>query len=98
MKADCPSVTRPPSTATVIGIQGDGESLLEERRGGDSQNASSGETDWDTLYVHALLSHPGYMFALLLRVCSFWTSIYVPDAVTAGFVGLYFMLCYVVTH
>uniref|UniRef100_A0A3B1JGD6 Family with sequence similarity 102 member Bb n=1 Tax=Astyanax mexicanus TaxID=7994 RepID=A0A3B1JGD6_ASTMX len=28
---------RPPSTATVIGIQGDSESLLEERRGGDTQ-------------------------------------------------------------
>uniref|UniRef100_A0A3Q3W0S9 C2 NT-type domain-containing protein n=1 Tax=Mola mola TaxID=94237 RepID=A0A3Q3W0S9_MOLML len=35
---------RPPSTATVIGIQGDGESLLEERRGGDSQKGCSGET------------------------------------------------------
>eukprot|EP00064_Thunnus_orientalis_P010187 superscaffoldBa00001357_g10213 len=35
---------RPPSTATVIGIQGDGESLLEERRGGDSQKASSAES------------------------------------------------------
>uniref|UniRef100_A0A3Q3K3M9 C2 NT-type domain-containing protein n=1 Tax=Monopterus albus TaxID=43700 RepID=A0A3Q3K3M9_MONAL len=38
-----PSVLRPPSTATVIGIQGDGESLLEERRGGDSQKSCSGE-------------------------------------------------------
>ncbi|KAM3849409.1 EEIG family member 2-like, partial [Diretmus argenteus] len=33
-----PCFKTPPSTATVIGIQGDGESLLEERRGGDSQN------------------------------------------------------------
>uniref|UniRef100_A0A3P8WU80 Family with sequence similarity 102 member Bb n=1 Tax=Cynoglossus semilaevis TaxID=244447 RepID=A0A3P8WU80_CYNSE len=33
----------PPSTATVIGIQSDGESLLEERRGGDSQKGSSGK-------------------------------------------------------
>ncbi|XP_057697621.1 protein FAM102B isoform X2 [Corythoichthys intestinalis] len=35
-----PCFKTPPSTATVIGIQGDGESLLEERRGGDSQKAS----------------------------------------------------------
>uniref|UniRef100_A0A3B4UTW0 Family with sequence similarity 102 member Bb n=1 Tax=Seriola dumerili TaxID=41447 RepID=A0A3B4UTW0_SERDU len=34
---------QPPSTATVIGIQGDGESLLEERRGGDSQKGCSGK-------------------------------------------------------
>ncbi|XP_029905706.1 protein FAM102B isoform X2 [Myripristis murdjan] len=34
-----PCFKTPPSTATVIGIQGDGESLLEERRGGDSQKA-----------------------------------------------------------
>ncbi|XP_047657272.1 protein FAM102B isoform X4 [Tachysurus fulvidraco] len=32
-----PCFKTPPSTATVIGIQGDGESLLEERRGGDTQ-------------------------------------------------------------
>ncbi|KAM9444346.1 EEIG family member 2 isoform 2-T2 [Clarias gariepinus] len=32
-----PCFKTPPSTATMIGIQGDGESLLEERRGGDSQ-------------------------------------------------------------
>ncbi|CAB1419903.1 unnamed protein product, partial [Pleuronectes platessa] len=36
-----PCFKTPPSTATVIGIQGDGESLLEERRGGDSQKGSS---------------------------------------------------------
>ncbi|XP_053178229.1 protein FAM102B [Scomber japonicus] len=36
-----PCFKTPPSTATVIGIQGDAESLLEERRGGDSQKASS---------------------------------------------------------
>ncbi|XP_019964505.1 EEIG family member 2 isoform X1 [Paralichthys olivaceus] len=36
-----PCFKTPPSTATVIGIQGDGESLLEERRGGDSQKVSS---------------------------------------------------------
>ncbi|KAM7409220.1 hypothetical protein PAMA_000943 [Pampus argenteus] len=39
-----PCFKTPPSTATVIGIQGDGESLLEERRGGDSQKVSSAET------------------------------------------------------
>uniref|UniRef100_A0A3B5A2D9 Protein FAM102B-like n=1 Tax=Stegastes partitus TaxID=144197 RepID=A0A3B5A2D9_9TELE len=33
----------PPSTATVIGIQSDGESLLEERKGGDSQKGCSGK-------------------------------------------------------
>ncbi|KAL2089478.1 hypothetical protein ACEWY4_014166 [Coilia grayii] len=32
-----PCFKTPPSTATVLGIQGDGERLLEERRGGDSQ-------------------------------------------------------------
>ncbi|XP_061831482.1 EEIG family member 2 isoform X2 [Nerophis lumbriciformis] len=37
-----PCFKTPPSTATVIGIQGDGESLLEERRGGDLPTASSG--------------------------------------------------------
>uniref|UniRef100_UPI003AABE9D4 EEIG family member 2 isoform X5 n=1 Tax=Centroberyx gerrardi TaxID=166262 RepID=UPI003AABE9D4 len=37
-----PCFKTPPSTATVIGIQGDGESLLEERRGGDSQKACPG--------------------------------------------------------
>ncbi|XP_019720302.1 protein FAM102B isoform X2 [Hippocampus comes] len=36
-----PCFKTPPSTATVIGIQGDGDSLLEERRGGDSQKAPS---------------------------------------------------------
>lgn len=39
-----PCFKTPPSTATVIGIQGDGESLLEERKGGDSQKASSAES------------------------------------------------------
>uniref|UniRef100_A0A3Q2SS65 Family with sequence similarity 102 member Bb n=1 Tax=Fundulus heteroclitus TaxID=8078 RepID=A0A3Q2SS65_FUNHE len=39
-----PCFKTPPSTATVIGIQSDGESLLEERRGGDSQKGFSGET------------------------------------------------------
>lgn len=52
------SVIRPPSTATVIGIQSDGESLLEERRGGDAQKGCSGETDHATLHSSALLSHP----------------------------------------
>uniref|UniRef100_A0A3Q1F221 Family with sequence similarity 102 member Bb n=1 Tax=Acanthochromis polyacanthus TaxID=80966 RepID=A0A3Q1F221_9TELE len=37
------SVVSPPSTATVIGIQTDGESLLEERKGGDSQKGCSGK-------------------------------------------------------
>ncbi|XP_062857287.1 protein FAM102B isoform X2 [Trichomycterus rosablanca] len=32
-----PCFKTPPSTATVIGIQGDVDSLLEERRGGDTQ-------------------------------------------------------------
>uniref|UniRef100_A0A4W6F8A9 Family with sequence similarity 102 member Bb n=1 Tax=Lates calcarifer TaxID=8187 RepID=A0A4W6F8A9_LATCA len=36
-----PCFKTPPSTATVIGIQSDGESLLEERRGGDSQKGCS---------------------------------------------------------
>ncbi|XP_028258762.1 protein FAM102B-like isoform X2 [Parambassis ranga] len=36
-----PCFKTPPSTATVIGIQGDGESLLEERKGGDSQTGCS---------------------------------------------------------
>ncbi|XP_068445869.1 EEIG family member 2 isoform X1 [Clinocottus analis] len=39
-----PCFKTPPSTATVIGIQGDGESLLEERRGGDSQKGCSAES------------------------------------------------------
>lgn len=52
------SVIRPPSTATVIGIQSDGESLLEERRGGDAQQGCSGETNHATLHSSALLSHP----------------------------------------
>uniref|UniRef100_A0A3Q3FPB9 Family with sequence similarity 102 member Bb n=1 Tax=Labrus bergylta TaxID=56723 RepID=A0A3Q3FPB9_9LABR len=44
------SVIRPPSTATVIGIQGDVESVLEERRRGDSQKGCSGETNHATLH------------------------------------------------
>ncbi|XP_069009146.1 EEIG family member 2 isoform X2 [Embiotoca jacksoni] len=40
-----PCFKTPPSTATVIGIQGDGESLLEERRGGDSQKGCSELSD-----------------------------------------------------
>ncbi|XP_029003167.1 protein FAM102B isoform X2 [Betta splendens] len=36
-----PCFKTPPSTATVIGIQGEGGSLLEERRGGDAQKGSS---------------------------------------------------------
>ena len=39
------SPPRPPSTATVIGIQGDGESLLEERKGGDTQTVCLGKPD-----------------------------------------------------
>lgn len=35
-----PCFKTPPSTATVVGLQSDGESLLEERRGGDSQKSS----------------------------------------------------------
>ncbi|XP_024862651.1 protein FAM102B isoform X2 [Kryptolebias marmoratus] len=37
-----PCFKTPPSTATVIGIPGDGENLLEERKGGDSQKGYSG--------------------------------------------------------
>ncbi|CAF90628.1 unnamed protein product, partial [Tetraodon nigroviridis] len=40
-----PCFKTPPSTATVIGIQSDGESLLEERKGGDSQKSSSESRD-----------------------------------------------------
>uniref|UniRef100_A0A3Q1JNA8 C2 NT-type domain-containing protein n=1 Tax=Anabas testudineus TaxID=64144 RepID=A0A3Q1JNA8_ANATE len=36
-----PCFKTPPSTATVISIQGDGESLLEERRGGETQKGCS---------------------------------------------------------
>ncbi|XP_072295044.1 EEIG family member 2 [Eucyclogobius newberryi] len=35
-----PCFKTPPSTATVVGLQSDGESLLEERRGGDSQKST----------------------------------------------------------
>uniref|UniRef100_A0A8C6UPR5 Family with sequence similarity 102 member Bb n=1 Tax=Neogobius melanostomus TaxID=47308 RepID=A0A8C6UPR5_9GOBI len=35
-----PCFKTPPSTATVVGLQSDGEGLLEERRGGDSQKTS----------------------------------------------------------
>uniref|UniRef100_A0A3P9CT68 Family with sequence similarity 102 member Bb n=1 Tax=Maylandia zebra TaxID=106582 RepID=A0A3P9CT68_9CICH len=46
IKASCfASVIRPPCTATMIAIQGDTESLLEERKGGDSQKGCSGEAD-----------------------------------------------------
>uniref|UniRef100_A0A3Q3A7W8 Family with sequence similarity 102 member Bb n=1 Tax=Kryptolebias marmoratus TaxID=37003 RepID=A0A3Q3A7W8_KRYMA len=38
-----PLRSKPPSTATVIGIPGDGENLLEERKGGDSQKGYSGK-------------------------------------------------------
>ncbi|XP_030627885.1 EEIG family member 2 [Chanos chanos] len=37
-----PCFKTPPSTATVIGIQGEAETLLEDRRGGDSQKAFLG--------------------------------------------------------
>ncbi|XP_013877286.1 protein FAM102B isoform X2 [Austrofundulus limnaeus] len=37
-----PCFKTPPSTANVIGIPGDGENLLEERKGGDSQKGHSG--------------------------------------------------------
>ncbi|KAM9797327.1 EEIG family member 2 isoform 1-T2 [Syngnathus typhle] len=40
-----PCFKTPPSTATVFGIQGDGDSLLEERRGGDSQKNSCAYTE-----------------------------------------------------
>lgn len=33
-----PCFKTPPSTATVVGLQSDGEGLLEERRGGDSES------------------------------------------------------------
>lgn len=39
-------VHRPPSTATVIGVQGDAERLLEERKGGDTQKAFLGKTNF----------------------------------------------------
>ncbi|XP_016148860.1 protein FAM102B-like isoform X2 [Sinocyclocheilus grahami] len=39
-----PCFKTPPSTATVIGIQGDAESLLEDRKGGDTQKPSLSET------------------------------------------------------
>ena len=55
----CVCVFRPPSTATVIGIQGDGESLLEERRGGDAQKGLPGESG------HA----PSHSLALLRNIC-----------------------------
>ncbi|XP_046905556.1 protein FAM102B isoform X3 [Hypomesus transpacificus] len=37
-----PCFKTPPSTATVIGVQGDAERLLEERKGGDTQKAFLG--------------------------------------------------------
>lgn len=57
-------VLSPPSTATVIGIQSDGESLLEERRGGDSQKGSSGKTD------HVTLPHYTPLFCLVMPSAS----------------------------
>ncbi|XP_020780884.1 protein FAM102B isoform X2 [Boleophthalmus pectinirostris] len=35
-----PCFKTPPSTATVVGLQSEGEGLLEERKGGDSQKSS----------------------------------------------------------
>uniref|UniRef100_A0A3Q4HT63 Family with sequence similarity 102 member Bb n=1 Tax=Neolamprologus brichardi TaxID=32507 RepID=A0A3Q4HT63_NEOBR len=49
------SVIRPPCTATMIAIQGDTESLLEERKGGDSQKGCSGEANHATLHSSSLL-------------------------------------------
>ncbi|XP_066533770.1 protein FAM102B isoform X2 [Hoplias malabaricus] len=43
-----PCFKTPPSTATVIGIQGDTESLLEERRGGDLQKPFLGLSGYST--------------------------------------------------
>ncbi|XP_036437140.1 protein FAM102B isoform X2 [Colossoma macropomum] len=43
-----PCFKTPPSTATVIGIQGDSEGLLEERRGGDSQKPFLGLSGYST--------------------------------------------------
>ena len=75
-------VTRPPSTATVIGIQCDGESLLEERRGGDSQKGCSGETNHATftlLCVFIPLAFPNIYRHLIehtllasVRFSAFW--------------------------
>ncbi|MEQ2260482.1 hypothetical protein XENORESO_018149, partial [Xenotaenia resolanae] len=53
-----PCFKTPPSTATVIGIQSDGESLLEERRGGDSQKGYSGETNHSTSSHSSTSRHP----------------------------------------
>ncbi|XP_026886425.2 protein FAM102B isoform X2 [Electrophorus electricus] len=43
-----PCFKTPPSTATVIGIQGDTEVLLEERRGGDTQKPYLGLAGYST--------------------------------------------------
>lgn len=59
------SLARPPSTATVIGIQSDGDSLLEERKGGDSQKSSSGQIDsCHMTLLSPLLSFPWLRKAL----------------------------------
>ncbi|KAJ0032790.1 hypothetical protein NQD34_002871 [Periophthalmus magnuspinnatus] len=48
-----PCFKTPPSTATVVGLQSDGEGLLEERKGGDSQK-SSGETKLTVVKLRAV--------------------------------------------
>ncbi|XP_020780883.1 protein FAM102B isoform X1 [Boleophthalmus pectinirostris] len=40
-----PCFKTPPSTATVVGLQSEGEGLLEERKGGDSQKSSEAKPD-----------------------------------------------------
>lgn len=41
----------------MVGIQSDGESLLEERKGGDSQKGCPGETSGATSHCLAVLTH-----------------------------------------
>ncbi|KAI5090361.1 protein FAM102B, partial [Silurus meridionalis] len=53
-----PCFKTPPSTATVIGIQGDGVSLLEERRGGDTQNPYLGLSGPLYSYVQCQMLKP----------------------------------------
>ncbi|XP_049585547.1 EEIG family member 2 isoform X2 [Syngnathus scovelli] len=57
-----PCFKTPPSTAAVFGIQGDGDSLLEERRGGDSQKNSCGGWVGEPNDAHnrniSILCHP----------------------------------------
>ncbi|XP_031431224.1 protein FAM102B-like isoform X2 [Clupea harengus] len=43
-----PCFKTPPSTGTVLGVQGDGERLLEERRGGDQQKPYLAITGYST--------------------------------------------------